>query len=103
MGRKERRMLSKQQRREREQQWMSLQDIKEFKRTAYEKSNKYVMENIMPVFILYLVEHFRCKNDGVMKFMDWFNAMQEWLDKYPAGFEEIKKDLWEKAGVRIEY
>lgn len=101
MGRKERRRFSKQQRREKALQYMDTQEIREFKKQAYENSNKHVIENLMPVFILYLIEHFRCRERGVIKFMDWFNKMQEWLDGNPEGFEEIKAELQKRQAWRL--
>ena len=76
---------------------------KEVMKKAFDTSNKYVMEKLLPVFVLYLVDHFHCKENGVIKFMNWFNEMQEWLDRYPEGFEDVRKELCEKASVEIEY
>lgn len=99
--------MSKQQRHLQEQKMMQMSDIIDMKKKseqmAIDRANKYVMETVMPVFVLYLIEHFHCKSKGVVKFMTWFDEMQKWLEEYPEGFEEIKKDLWEQADVRIDY
>lgn len=99
-NRKQRRAMSKQQRRENR---LIVESIAPIKKQCMDKSVKDVWEKITPVFILYLVEHFHCKENGVIRFMNWFNEMQEWLDKYPDGFDEIVKELNEKANVTIEY
>lgn len=92
--------MSKQERRNRK---IIAESIAPIKQECLNKSVKDVWEKITPVFILYLVEHFHCKENGVIKFMQWFNEMQEWLDNNPDGFDEVVKELHEKANVVIEY
>ena len=99
-NRKQRRAMSKQERRNRK---IIAESIAPIKQECLNKSVKDVWEKITPVFILYLVEHFHCKENGVIKFMQWFNEMQEWLDNNPDGFDEVVKELHEKANVVIEY
>lgn len=88
---------------ERKQKKAILDNVTPIKKECFDAAVKDVWEKITPVFILYLVEHFRCRENGVLKFMNWFNEMQEWLDKNPDGFDEIVKELGDKANVRIEY
>ena len=92
--------MSKQERKNRK---IIAESIAPIKQECLNKSVKDVWEKITPVFILYLVEHFHCKENGVIKFMQWFNQMQEWLDNNPDGFDEVVKELNEKANVVIEY
>ena len=103
MGRKERRRYSKQQRKLIARDQMTMADVRAIKRKAFEQSNKNVTESILPLLVLYLVENFHCKQDGVTKFMNWLNQMLEWIDKTPNAFDEIRRDLEEKAGVEIKY
>ena len=103
MGRKERRRYSKQQRKLIAREQITTQDIRQIKRRAFEQSNKNVTESIVPLLVLYLVEHFHCKENGVIKFMDWLNQMLEWIDNTPGAFDQIRAELNEKAGVTIQY
>ena len=100
---KKKKRYSKQERRENTKTQTMMIPHKEIMNKAFDQSNKYVIENILPVFVLYLIEHFHCKENGVIKFMNWLDEMQKWLDEYPEGFEEVKRDLWDKANVRLEY
>ena len=94
---------SKQQRQSLRKQTFTLEQMNDIRVKEHEKAEQYAFESLAPLFCLYLVENFHCKNDGVWKFMDWFNKTFEWLDKYPQGFEEIRQELKEKAGVTIKY
>ena len=102
MGRKEIRR-SKQYRKAQEKQLIQMSDIIEARNKAREAALKQVTEDFVPVFCLYLVKQFHCKEEGVGKFMKWFNGMMEWLESNPNGYDEIQKDLWERANIRIIY
>jgi hypothetical protein len=97
--------FSKQQRNLQEQKVMAMSDIIEITQKAeaqsYERANQLVIDNVLPVCILYLIEHFHCKAEGVSKFLKWYVEMQDWLKEYPQGYEEIKKEIWEKASTRV--
>lgn len=60
-------------------------------------------EMVLPIFCLYLVEQFHCKETGVWKFLQWFQKMQDWLNEYPAGFWEIQEDIEKRTGIKIKF
>ena len=95
--------FSKQQRHMQEQKITAMSEAITLRQNTRDKAIKDVYEAILPLFILYLMDNFRCKKKGILKFMDWFNATSEWIDGDPARIEEIKKELWERAEVGIEY
>ena len=60
-------------------------------------------ERIIPIFLMYLVDHYGCKEKGLERFMDWFNAMQAWIDEDPDRLDAVAKDLYDKTGVEIKW
>lgn len=52
---------------------------------------------------MYLVEHFHCKEKGVFRFMDWFDAQMKIINEDPYRLYDYIERLKQEAGVRIEY
>lgn len=102
MNRKLRRML---QRKEQKEQTirMTPAELHELKTKMSGRSVGYAWEQLLPVFLLYLVDHYGCKEKGVLRFMSWFNAMAEWIDEDPDRLNEVIADFEEKSGVEIKW
>ena len=60
-------------------------------------------EDVIPLFVMYLVEHFHCKEKGVFRFMDWFDAQMKIINEDPYRLYDYIERLKQEAGVRIEY
>lgn len=60
-------------------------------------------EDVIPLFVMYLVEHFHCKEAGVFKFMDWFDKQMAIINEDPYRLYDYIERLKTEAGVRIEY
>ena len=97
MNRKMRRQLLRQQKSD------TVIMTREDKREIVDKANKNAWENILPIFLLYLVDHFHCKQNGIGKFMDWFNQMDAWVGGDHTRLKQLIKEVNAKANTEIEY
>lgn len=67
------------------------------------KAVKVAFEETVPIFCLYLIERFHCKENGVQSFMKWFNDVLAWKDGNPKAMKEIKEEVLKKSGCEIIY
>lgn len=101
MNRKFRRMLEKQGRADTIR--VSPARLEEIKEKISGDSVRFAFEDIVPLFVMYLVEHFHCKSDGVFKFMNWFDSQMKLINDDHTELENFKKRLKDEAGVEIKY
>ena len=95
---------SKQERAVRNQQIMSMQEKRDYRDMVAHAYTKHTFESMMPIFLLWLIDNFHCKEPGCMKFVVWFNEMLEWIDNTPDALEQIAKEVEERTGgMRIVY
>ena len=71
---------------------------------ANEKAIQNMWENVIPIFVLYLIDHFRCKEKGVTNFLNWINEQEEWINEDPVGnLKKIRQEVEDRANVHIIY
>ena len=89
---------SKQERAQKNMYVMSLQEKRDLRDKVAQTYTKNTFESMLPIFLLWLIDNFHCKQDGCMKFVVWFNQMLEWIDHTPDGLEQIAKEVEERTG-----
>lgn len=67
------------------------------------RAQKTAWENILPIFLLYLVQNFHCKEKGITKFMNWFNEMDAWCGGDRNRLNKLLHEVSEQANTTIEY
>ena len=98
MNRKLRRLMER-----REKQERTVRMTPAERNEIVDKATETAWLKILPVFLLYLVEHYRCKGKGIERFMEWFNAMEEWVDADPRNLDRVAKEILEKTGVELTW
>lgn len=101
MNRKLRRMLEKQKKADTIR--VSPARLKEIRAEISDNCVNRTFEDIVPLFVMYLVEHFHCKSEGVFKFMDWFDEQMGIINERPEALWDYKRRLKDEAGVEIKY
>ena len=95
---------SKQERADRNYYVMSLQEERDYRDKVAHEYTKHTFETILPVFLLWLIDNYHCKEDGCMKFVTWFNQMLEWIDRTDDAMEQIAAEVEERTGgMKIIY
>lgn len=97
MNRSERRRMLKDQKKYTEAEMQS------WKHKVVDRAQAAAWETIMPIFLLYLVDHFHCKKNGVQKFIDWFNEIDEWVGGDKKKLESLLKEVSDRADMVLEF
>lgn len=77
--------------------------LREIKDEVTRTAISVTFEDVVPLFAIYLVDNFRCKSNGIFKFMDWFDAQMGVINNDPYKLYEYKQRLKDEAGVEIKY
>lgn len=73
------------------------------KRKLISKITENAWMNILPVFLLYLVDKYNCDENDIIQFMDWFNKMNEWIDGDEKKLLDIAKEIEQSTGVVLKW
>ena len=97
MNRTERRAALKRQRND------IVQITRQEKHEIAMKAQQVAWDNIFPIFLLYLIDHFHCKEKGIIKFLEWFNMIDEWCEGDAKKLKSLREEVQERAGIIIEH
>ena len=75
--------------------------MKEYKRTVEDEAYNRALDAFLLISVDYMFRNFRCKKDGIIKYVSFFVDQMNYAKKDPNFFELLNEELKRDTGVDV--